>query len=47
MKKIPAGYGALALRFCSCPIKFSYECDEMYPIKRYDVNTITDGIITK
>ena len=31
---IPAGHGALALRFYSYPIKFSYECDEIYPIKR-------------
>ena len=37
MKKIPVGVGALVLRFYSWPIrpvKFSDECDKMYPIKR-------------
>ena len=34
MKEISAGHEELALRVYSCPIKFSYECYEMYSIKR-------------
>ena len=47
LKKIPAGHGALVLRFYSWPVKFSGECDEMYPIKRSDVYIINDGNISK
>ena len=47
MKKIPAGHGALVLRFCSWPIKFFGECDEMYSIKRQAVDIINDGNISK
>ena len=46
MKNKPAGHGALALRFCSCLFKFSYEYCGMYPIKRYYVDTINDGSIS-
>ena len=47
MKKIPVGVGALVLRFYSWPIKFSGECDKMYPIKRYDADLINDVNISK